>query len=260
MKKFSGFATGAVVGIVLSVAVVIIAIFSVIASSNPYEHCYIMEPSEESGWISENIKGSSEAPVIIYEYADYQCEYCAMFNPYVDQVIEIANGNLAIVYRNFILDYHINGKAAAAAAQAARMQGYFEDFSAKLFTMQDEWAYTTSEKFNTFIEQYFEEVTAGEGDLAKFNEDRASEAVAKKVKNDTRIGNLAHISGTPAFFYENQLIDFSNKSGGSIKVGTETLSWDHALSGEEFAQVLLDILNLRLHNKTLDEAMSETTE
>ncbi len=236
--------------VIVALAAVMIAVALVVTatlSNAPVHHCYIREPDETTGYIAENIKGAADAAVMIYEYADFQCEYCAMMNPYVNGAIKVAEGNLAVVYRSYTASYHRFGQQSAAAADAAGLQGYFEDFANMLFERQEEWAYGTEAKFNEYMEKYFKEVAGDKGDLAQFNADRADEKVATKIKNETELAKRAKINGTPAFYYDDQLIDFSNQKGGAIKVGEQTLSWDHALSGDEFAQLLLDIVNIKIN-------------
>lgn len=259
MKKLRGFSTAAVVGVVLGLAVVALMVISIV-NNQPIDHCYIREPNETTGQMEENIKGPKDAPIIVYEYADFQCEYCAMLNPYVVGAIKVAEGNLAVVYRSYVAPYHQYGQQSAAAANAAAAQGYFEDFANNLFAKQEEWAYGTEAKFNEYMEKYFKEVTDGKGDLDKFNADRVAENIATKINNETELAKRAKINGTPAFYYKNQLIDFSNQNGGSIKVAGEKLSWDHALSGDEFAQVLLDIVNISRYKNGENNENTENDE
>ena len=56
------------------------------------------------------------------------------------------------------------------------------------------------------------------------------------------IGKRIDISATPAFYVDGQRIDWSEETGGSLQVGIEDLTWDHALSGSEFVDLLLKIV------------------
>ena len=117
------------------------------------------------------MKGSEDAPVVIFEYADYQCPGCASMNPRVNKIIEELDGKLALVYRSYLLSYHQNGTAAASAAEAAGLQGYWKPYTDKLFSEQSEWGYATVSKRGEFFEKYFEEVTEGKGDMEQFKRD-----------------------------------------------------------------------------------------
>ena len=122
MKKFTGFSTvGAIIGVTV-VAILAIATYLVIDGNNKatnynnYDFNSIINPNKDNGNIGDHVKGNADAPVLIFEYADYQCPGCASVNPRVNKVIEDLDGKVAVVYRSFLLPYHQNGTAAASAA------------------------------------------------------------------------------------------------------------------------------------------------
>ena len=205
----------------------------------------ILEPMDENGSIADHVKGDKDAPVVIFEYADYQCPGCASINPRVNSTIEKADGKLAVVYRNYLLSYHQNATAAASAAEAAGLQGYFKAYADKLFSTQADWEYASASERAELFNKYFEEVTNKKGDLTKFNQDLGSEAISKKISFDMRIGKYINVPGTPAFFIDGQFIDWGNTKGGKIVVNGKTIEWDHNLTGEEFSKLLLDIVEAK---------------
>ena len=125
MKKLKGFSVAGVVIGVLVVALLGVATYAVIDGNSKatnfedYDFYSIIGPSKDNGEIGDHVKGNPNAPVLIFEYADYQCPGCASINPRVNKVIEQLDGKLALVYRSFLLSYHQNGTAAASAAEAA---------------------------------------------------------------------------------------------------------------------------------------------
>jgi len=246
MRKLKGFSVAGVVIGVLAVALVGVAMYAVIDGNNKatnfndYDFSSIIEPSKDNGNIGDHVKGNPDAPVLIFEYADYQCPGCASINPRVNKIIEQLDGKLAVVYRSFLLSYHQNGTAAASAAEAAGLQGYWKEYADKLFAEQSEWEYASPSERTEYFNKYFEEVTDGKGDLEKFNTDIASEEVSKKISFDGGIAKRVNVQGTPAFYVDGQLIDWGNS--GSIVINGQTISWDSARSGEEFAKLLKDIV------------------
>ncbi|MBQ6461065.1 thioredoxin domain-containing protein [Candidatus Saccharibacteria bacterium] len=252
MKKFKGFSIAGIIVGILVVALIGIAAFSVIDGNNKatnyddYNFASIIKPDVHNGNIGDHVKGDPNAPVVIVEYADFQCGYCALMNPRVDKIVEKADGKLAIVYRNYLLSYHQNGTAAASAAEAAGLQGYWKEYASVLFANQDEWAYATASERTELFDKYFEEVTDGKGDLEKFNKDLTSPEVSQKISFDMGIGKRINISGTPSFYIDGELIDFGNKNGGQITVNGENFSWDHSLSNEEFDELILNIVDAKL--------------
>ena len=251
MKKFKGFSTVGVIVAVAIVAIIGIGSYIVIDGNNKatdyskYNFYSVIAPDEHNGNIGDHIKGSKDAPAIIFEYADYQCPGCASINPRVNSAIEKSNGKLAIVYRSFLLSYHQNGTAAASAAEAAGLQGYWKEYANALFANQSEWEYSSGSERTAYFKKYFNDVTGGKGDMDKFQQDIASDNVSKKIKFDQGIGQRIEVSGTPAFYIDNQKIDWANSEGGSVNINGKTITWDSARSGEQFTDLLLEIADAK---------------
>ena len=175
-----------------------------------YDINTVIGANEDNGNIGDHIKGNPDAPVKIFEYADYQCSACATINPRVNKILEEYGDKLAIVYRNFLLSYHQNGTAAASAAEAAGLQGYWKEYADKLFTNQSVWANASGDSRTDIFLDLFRSVTNGAGDEAKFIADMKSEEVKKKLSFDAGISKNLDIPGTPSFFIDGERIDFSN--------------------------------------------------
>ncbi len=252
MKRFEGFSVvGVVVGIVM-IVLLGVAAFAVIDGNNKatrygeYDFYSIIEPTKDNGEIGDHVKGDEAAPVLIFEYADFQCPACASINTRINKLVEELDGKMAVVYRNYLLSYHQNGTAAASAAEAAGLQGYWKEYANKLFAEQSEWEYASASKRTEYFNKYFEEVTDGKGDFEKFNADIASDVVSKKISFDMGIGRRIGVGGTPAFYVDGQLIEWSNKQGGSVIVNGETITWAESQSGEKFMDLLRKIVNAKL--------------
>lgn len=251
MKKFKGFSVvGVVVGVAF-VALIGVATFAIIDGNNKatdfnnYDFYSVIEPTKDNGKIGDHVKGDPDAPVLIFEYADYQCPGCASVNPRVNKAIEELDGKLAVVYRSFLLSYHQNGTAAASAAEAAGLQGYWKEYANKLFEEQSEWEYASASVRTEYFNKYFEEVTNGKGDLEKFNNDIASDAVSKKISFDMGIGKRVGVEATPAFYIDGQLIEWGNQNGGSVVVNGKEISWDTAQTGDDFVKLIKRIVEAK---------------
>ncbi len=250
MKKYKGFSVlGVLIGVVV-VALLGLATYVVIDGNNKavdyskYDFNTIIEANDDNGNIGDHVKGSPDAPVIIFEYADYQCPGCASINPRVNKVVEQLDGKLAVVYRSFLLSYHQNGTAAASAVEAAGLQGYWKEYANKVFESQDEWEYADASKRTELFNGYFVEVTGGKGDVDKFNEDIKSESVSKKISFDMGIGKRVNVEGTPAFYIDGQLIPWGSE--GSVEINGEVISWESARTGDEFVKLIKDIVAAKL--------------
>lgn len=245
MKKLKGFSVVSAVICIAIVTLIGIGAYLVIDGNNnatdfkDYDFYSVIAPDKNNGNIGDHVKGDENAPALIFEYADYQCPGCASINTKVNKAVEEAGGKLAVVYRSFLLPYHKNGTAAASAAEAAGLQGYWKPYADKLFAEQAEWQDTSSSERTALFDKYFTEVSDGKGDLDRFNQDLASETVSKKISFDMGIGKRVNVESTPAFFVDGQNINWSE--AGSVKVNGKTISWDSGRSGDDFVKLLKDI-------------------
>jgi len=217
MKTKSGFSKVALVAIILAA----IAFIGLVAWSlmdkkanevnfTNYDFNSIIASNDDNGNIADHVKGDKDAPVVLFEYADFQCPGCASTNPRVNKLLEEYKGKLAVVYRNYLLSYHQNGTAAASAAEAAGLQGYWKEYADMLFANQSNWEDIEADERETTFTSLFEAVSGGKGDVAKFKEDMKSKAVAKKIAFDMGIGKKIDIPGTPAFYIDGEWIDLSS--------------------------------------------------
>lgn len=253
MKKKTGFSIAGVIIGIIAVALLGVAAYSVIDGNNKatdfneYDFNTVIGPTKDNGNIGDHVKGNADAPVLIFEYADYQCPGCASVNTKVNKAVEELDGKLGVVYRSFLLPYHQNGTAAASAAEAAGLQGYWKPYMDKLFAQQSEWEGATASERTALFKGYFNEVADGNGDMDKFERDLASEDVSKKVSFDMGIGKRIDVQGTPAFYVEGQLIEWSK--AGEVTVGGKKVSWDSARSGDDFVKLLKEIVTAKTGEK-----------
>lgn len=251
MKSFftkvkSGFSrAGVIAGIVAAAAVAVTAALVINATNGGFDGYTLHDGDSNSGYIADHIKGYTDSPVLVFEFADFQCPGCAGMNPYINSAVAEMENDLTIVYRNYLLPYHQNATAAASAAEAAGLQGYWHAMADLLFYHQSDWEYATASERTELFQQYFEEASNGEGDVAKFLSDLGSSNVSKKISFDQRLGKNMGVESTPAFFVDGQRINWSDKSGSSIEINGETISWDHNLNASEFVQLLRDIVKAK---------------
>ena len=200
-----------------------------------YELNSVIEGNEDNGGIADHVKGDKNAPVTLFEYADFQCSACANMNSWMKELLKEFDGKLKIVYRSFPLTtIHQNAIAAASAAEAAGLQGYWEAYGDLLFANQSEWYYATGTSRNDLFMSYFTTVSGGNGDLPKFRADMSSATVKKKVNFDTALSKSLNIDATPSFF------DSDGNEIDWVKSDTQTKS--------ETIQIFRDIINKQLEN------------
>ena len=85
---------------------------------------------------ADHVRGSPAAPLIL-EYGDYECPYSRQAFHVIEQVEQQLGGNMRFAFRHFPLTgIHPHALAAAAAAEAAALQGRFWDMHELLFHRQ----------------------------------------------------------------------------------------------------------------------------
>jgi protein-disulfide isomerase len=195
-----------------------------------YDVNSVIEANDDNGGIADHVKGDlDKAKVVIFEYADYQCSACASHNPRINKLLSEYGDDLAVVFRVYLLSYHQNGTAAASAAEAAGLQGYWREYADKLFANQAVWYDASGDERTDIFVSLFNSVTDGKGDEAKFRKDMASSEVSKKVSFDNELANRVNITETPSFYMNGEKIVFQGASGeeGFLNVFREKI--DEAL-------------------------------
>ncbi len=78
--------------------------------------------------------GSMDAPVVLIEYADYQCDACRKAYQLLKQIVRIYGGEILWVHRHLPLRHsHPLAQQAAEGAEAAGAQGRFWEMHDRLF-------------------------------------------------------------------------------------------------------------------------------
>jgi protein-disulfide isomerase len=135
-------------------------------------------------------KGNPGAPVLLVEFADFQCPACRAARPVVEEVLKKHDGQTRLVFKNFPLSIHQYGEKLARSARAAQLQGKFWEMYAALFDNQDRIA-----------PPVIDELAKGLGlDMAKFQKDSESEAVADAVSRDRKQGERLDLQSTPTLY------------------------------------------------------------
>lgn len=77
-----------------------------------------IESSISTDVSEEYIRGAQDARIIVIEYSDIECPFCARFHTTMKEVLETYPDDVAWVYRHFPLDQiHPNARKAAATVE-----------------------------------------------------------------------------------------------------------------------------------------------
>ena len=141
----------------------------------------------------DHVRGAPDGRLII-EYGDYECPYSRQAFHAIQQVERQLGGNMRFAYRHFPLtSIHPHALAAAAAAEAAGLQDRFWDMHELLFHRQK--ALEDSDLLGYAAQLGL--------DVAAFDHDRASTAMAERIRRDVDSGLASRqVLGTPTLFID----------------------------------------------------------
>lgn len=141
-------------------------------------------------------KGPDGAPITIVEFSDFQCPYCAKARQTAEQALTAYAGKVRLVFRDYPLPFHDKAQKAAEAGQCANEQG-------KFWNMHD-WMFDHQDKLDP---AELKEGAKSIGlDPAKFDSCLDSGKFATAVKDSSKAGQEAGVSGTPAFFINGKML------------------------------------------------------
>ncbi len=146
---------------------------------------------------TDDVEGSSSAPVTLIEYGDFQCPACSTYSFIIERLFNEASSTMRVVFRQFPLSQHPNAIPAAKAAEAAGVQGKFWDMYRLLYANQGDWALKPTAEANTIFDGY---ATTLKLDMTKFKADETSSATITKILAQQDEGTKIGIDHTPTFF------------------------------------------------------------
>ena len=143
------------------------------------------------------VKGAKAQKLLLIEFADFQCPYCAEAHKILKQYMERNQNKVTLVYKHYPLtSIHPEAISAAKAAFAAQKQGKFWQYHDALFEQQDQ----LGEKL------YVEIAKKLQLDLAQFNQQRNSEEFVNVLAEDQQLADRLGIQGTPFFFMNGETV------------------------------------------------------
>ena len=149
-------------------------------------------------------RGQLNAPVVMEEFSDYQCPYCARFAQETLPTIleqEIATNDVVLMFYDFPLtSLHPQAMAAANAARCAAEQGApaFWAMHDRLFVNTEDWS---GEAANDAFGRFAEELGL---DTAQFDGCLQASRYQASIEADMELGRTRGVSSTPSFFLNGQ--------------------------------------------------------
>lgn len=149
----------------------------------------LMPPSANVEIAKAYSSGSLNAPVVLVEFADYECPYCQKVNPQIQQLKKEYGDNLTVIYKDFPLPMHHGSEKAAEASRCAGEQGKFWEYHDVLFY---------SRLIDVDALKEHARVLNLDGD--RFDTCLDSGKQASAVKQDLDEAKSLGLTGTPSFF------------------------------------------------------------
>ena len=148
---------------------------------------------------TDHSKGDADAAVTLVEYGDYQCPFCGMAYPIVQDILRRHGAKLRFVFRNFPLSQaHPYASMAAQVAEGAATLGRFWDMHDWLYQHQETWTPRGAEGIADGVQAIGLDPTR----LEQVLEDTH---IAERVRHDFMGGVRSGVNGTPSFYLNGQM-------------------------------------------------------
>lgn len=135
------------------------------------------------------VRGPADAPVVLVEYADFECPYCQQTQPTLDKIEAAFKGKIAFAYKDTPLPMHPHAEKAAEAAHCAGQQGKFWEYHDLLFASKQ-----------LEVAQLKEQARKLGLDGEVFDKCLDSGAQTARVQEQLHEAESLGIQGTPSFF------------------------------------------------------------
>jgi protein-disulfide isomerase len=149
-----------------------------------------VEPLDD---VFDHVRGPTAGRLIL-EYGDYECPYSRQAFREIERVEQQMSGGIRFAFRHFPLEeIHPRAFAAAAAAEAAALQGRFWDMHEQLFHHQKALE-------GDDLQRYAAQLGL---DVARFDQDRLGSDVLRRIRRDVESGLASgEVRGTPTLFID----------------------------------------------------------
>ena len=147
------------------------------------------------GFDLTNVASVGKGPVIVVEYADFQCGHCAETHKTLKNLLPGVSDKVTFYFKNFPLPSHTLAEPAARATLAAARQGKFWEMHDVIFEKQEQ---ITAEIFEVWAKDLGLDVT-------KFKADFIDRALAAQVARDLSESQKFGFQGTPSILIDGRL-------------------------------------------------------
>ncbi|MDS1309183.1 DsbA family protein [Marinobacter xiaoshiensis] len=193
-----------VVSVLVLAAIVIGAFFLTAAPTPSSDELPVAAPNAEAfpaGLDQYGVSvGAAEAPVVVREFADYQCPACGLFASASKRLKQeyVEAGKVRFVYFDLPLQQHQNAFPAAQAARCAGDQGAYWEMHERLYGSQTEWS-GSNDPVATFT-RYGKDLGLEE---RRFRRCMTTELHREAVEASRRVAMQLQVTSTPTVLVDN---------------------------------------------------------
>lgn len=145
--------------------------------------------------------GPADAQVVLIEYSDFQCPFCAEYAPILATLREKYGDRVQFVYRFFPLAEHQYATVSAKVAYAAFLQGKFWEMQDLLYDRQKEWSDSTDPR--ALFDSYAESLGL---DIDRLHADMDAQATVDFITREAEEGTRAGVTHTPWFVINDSVV------------------------------------------------------
>jgi predicted DsbA family dithiol-disulfide isomerase len=135
-------------------------------------------------------QGKKDAPVVIVEFSDFRCPFCAKVAPLLERVVQGSGGKARLYFKQFPIKGRPQSLQASKACVAAQAFGKFWEYCGLLFEnrtdLSDRALLALAKKVGI--------------DPEKFKQEMEREEVLNRVADEKMEGLRARIQGTPTVY------------------------------------------------------------
>jgi protein-disulfide isomerase len=143
--------------------------------------------------------GSPDAIVTIVEWADFECPYCRLVSPILDDLVKRFPGQVRLVYKFYPLGAHPHGEIAARAGVAAQNQGKFWEMHHLMFENQERLEQAD-------LDRYAKQIGL---DLPKYRTDLTAKETGERIEKEKKQAEEVGLEGTPFVFINGRYVDLA---------------------------------------------------
>ena len=161
---------------------------------------------------SVHIRGNPEAAVTLEEFGDFECPSCKSLATFLDQMVKEYHPRVRLIFRNFPLSMHQHARDAAAAAEAAGVQGHYWEMHDMLYQEQPVWS--SSNDVRTLFVSYAETLGL---DLRQFKRDMESGKVKDRIEFDQARARSLGVQTAPSLFVDKREMGANERNPEGVR-------------------------------------------